>query len=429
MKTIMNEVEKIIKNEYLKPAEKKNYQKIGVEIEHPIVCFDNTKSLKKIGHAFLKNMTEQEGYTVTDVSADGYIYRIEKDGNSYSFDSFYGILEFSIKPLESLESIETIRREMLIKATSYYSIYDCYIVGSGNNPFNKAKNERILTQFSKMIQQAADTYTGGESGTDEFYNMCSTQTHLDIPFEKITETYNFFNESSFVRAILLSNSPDYYGNQILYCTRDDIWENSKSPNTGLVNIRFNNIKEILHFISEEKLFYIELDEGFKATDMSLGEYLSNNREKYNFNTFRSYRNVVINRYGCVEIRDDCTQPLNEALVATAFALGLALNVEKASDILSKFKTENGIHYLNSELRQMAKRGEQIAADESVKKLLFELYSCAKDALSARNPGDEKFLEPLKYRIERLECPAKVCLNKYRDGCGAQELVKLMATSS
>lgn len=422
----MNKVETIIKNEYLKPVERKNYQKIGVEIEHPIVCFDATKSLKKIGHAFLKYMIEQEGYTVTEISIDGYIHRIEKDGNSYSFDTFYGILELSIKPLETLNAIETIRREMLAKAISFYSTYDCYIIGSGNNPFNKAKNERILSRFSKMTQKDANGNTDEESGTEDFYKMCSTQTHLDIPFEKIVETYNFFNESSFVRAMLLSNSPDYFSNRVLYCTRDDIWENSNSPNTGLINTHFNNIEELLRFISEEKLFYIESDEGFKATDMSLGEYLSNNMGKHNFNTYRSYENVVMNRFGCLEIRDDCTQPLNEALVATAFALGLALNIEKSNDILLKFKAENGINYLNSELRQMAKSGEQIATEDSIRKLLLELYSCAENALLARNVGDEKFLEPLKRRIERLECPAKTYLNKYKNGCQEQELIKLMA---
>ena len=422
----MNTVETIIKNEYLKPAEEKNYRKIGVEIEHPIVCFDDTKSLKEIGHSFFKYMTEQEEYTVTDVSIDGYIHRIEKDGNSYSFDTFYGILEFSIKPLENLRAIETIRREMLAKAIGFYSAYGCYIIGSGNNPFNKANNERILSRFSKMTQKDALGNKDEESGTEDFYNMCSVQTHLDIPFEKIIETYNFFNESSFVRAILLSNSPDYFSDRILYCTRDDIWENSKSPNTGLINTHFNNIEELLHFISEEKLFYIESDEGFIATDMSLGEYLSNNMGKHNFNTYRSYENVVMNRFGCLEIRDDCTQPLNEALVATAFALGLALNIEKSNDILLKFKAENGINYLNSELRQMAKSGEQIATEDSIRKLLLELYSCAEEALLARNAGDEKFLEPLKHRIERLECPAKTYLNKYKNGCQEQELIKLMA---
>ena len=425
----MNKIETIILNEYLKPAEKKNYKKIGVEIEHPIVCFDSTKSLKEIGHAFFTYMTEQEEYTVTDVSIDGYIHRIERDGNSYSFDTFYGILEFSIKPLENLEAIENIRREMLAKAISFYSTYDCYIIGSGNNPFNKAKNERILSRFSKMTQKDAKGNIDEETGTDEFYNMCSTQTHLDIPFEKIVETYNFFNESSFVRAILLSNSPDYYSNQVLYCTRDDIWENSKSPNTGLINTHFNGIDELLRYISEEKLFYIESDEGYITTDISLGEYLSNNNKNYNFNTYRSYENVVINRFGCLEIRDDCTQPLNEALAATAFALGLALNVEKATDILSQFKAENGIDCLNSELRQMAKRGEQIAADDAIRKLLYELYSCAEDALLARNSGDEKFLEPLRGRIERLECPAKDYLNKYKSSCEEQELIKMMAEVS
>ena len=422
----MNSAERIIEKEYLKPVKKKNYRKIGVEIEHPIVCFDSTKSLREIGHSFFRYMIEQEGYTVTDVSVDGYIYRIEKDGNSYSFDTFYGILEFSIKPLETLEAIEAIRREMLVNAISFYSTYDCYITGSGNNPFNKAKNERILSQFSKMTQKDADGNIDKETGTDEFYNMCSTQTHLDIPFDKIVETYNFFNESSFIRAILLSNSPDYYSNQVLYCTRDDIWQNSKSPNTGLVNTHFNNIEDILRHISNERLFYTEADEVFNTTDMSLEEYLSNSNGEYSFNTYRSFEHVVIDRFGCLEIRDDCTQPLNEALVATAFALGLALNVDKATNLLIKFKVENGINYSNSELRLMAKRGEQIATDDDIRKLLYELYFCAEDALIARNSGDEIFLEPLKHRIEKLECPAKVYLNKYKNGCEAQDLIRMMA---
>lgn len=408
----MNRSAQIVFDTFIEPTKKQNYKYIGTEFEYPIFCKDKNTNLREIGGKFLEMLIADEGYIEAIRGSDGVLVRIDKDGDSVSFDYHYAMLELSISPQESLLEIKRRHDVVVEMAINYYKNFDCQIIGVGNYYYGKPQQEYTNDPFYTMIRAYLSEYLHKENVGEQLCNMCSVQTHLDVPYSALLKTYNLFNEISFVRGLLMSNSPLRTKDGDFYCTRDDGWVNSGIPNAGLYDTHFKSLEDLAVAISNEKIFV--KNENGNLTYMPpvpLTEYFDEkNEDADKIAFFRSFKHVVINKYNCLEVREDCIQPLGEDLVTVAFNLGMALGVDEATSILKQFKTDaNLTEKTNNELRNAATHNQFNVDEKLLKSFLKKLYEVAKNKLVERSLGEEKFLEPLYERIEKLECPAKKIL--------------------
>jgi len=406
----MDKTQKLTFDTFIAPTENNNFELIGMEFEYPLVAPEEGH-YKEMGNRFLEQLVKEQGFTEEIRGSDGNLVRVDRDGDSISYDYHYSMMEISISPQKSLFAIAERREAYLGLAKEFYDKENTEILGRGNYPRPEETIEYTCDPFYSMIREFLAAVSPEAGIGRHFGNMYSVQTHLEVPKERLLKTYNLFNAVSFVRGMLISNSPAVRDGKKVYCSRDMDWEESGLVNAGLYDTVFESLEDLAYAISREMIF-VTSDEsglGFRKP-IALNEYFDEGgHPDSDIAFFRSFKHVVVNKYNCLEVREDCTQPMNEALVPAAFNLGLALAVDRAADILHEFKTACRITGTNSELRRRAILGESFGDEETVKKYLFALYDCAFEALKNRGFGEEELLKPLYGRIERMECPAKAAL--------------------
>ncbi len=405
----MERAGQIVKTYLIDPFKEKDYSHIGMEFEFPVICMGTAVSLKEIGTAYLGELVQKHGFQEEIRGSDGYLVRVSRDGDSVSFDYSYSLFELSMGKQQNIHTLRARMIPLLAQAQEYYRQYDCILPGLGTRP-TKARNvEYTYDPFYIIIRGFVADYAEEKDPSKFFPNMCSVQTHIDIPYADLLDTYNLFNRLDFVRGLLFANSLDCSsGQETVYCVRDRIWEECGIPNTGIYDRSFASLDELAEAISQEEIFVRTDGERLQAMKpVSLISYFADgSAAEEDIKFFRSFKRVVLNSYHVLEIRGDCTQPVKDSFVTAAFHVGIAYNYKKAAAVLEKFLTGHGITASNSELRQMAITGKEIAGEEDMKALLGALADVAREGLAARSYGEETLLGPLQGRIQHFTNPAK-----------------------
>lgn len=425
----VSRAEDIVRRQLLEPFREKTYRYIGMEFEFPVICMGREVSFKETGSAFLAELIENYGYEEVLRGSDGYLVRVGRDGDAVSFDFSYSLFELSMGKQRSLWEIQGRMLPILRLAQNYYRKRGCMLTGMGTRPDRLREVEYTYDPFYIMIRQFVSAYAGDKDTKKYFPYMCSVQTHIDIPYESLLETYNLFNRLDFVRGLLFANSlgEDGRGRKVL-CVRDSIWENCGIPNTGIYDVEFDSMEALAKALAREKIFVRNMGEGLAAMKpQTLEAYFRNpDTAEEDFRYFRSFRRVVLNSYHVLEVRGDCTQPVAESLVTAAFHVGIAYNYQPAALELKRFFEKNRIEKSNSRLRMAAISGKKIAGEEELKTLLAHLLDIAEEGLTARGYGEEALLEPLRERAARLTNPAREMERALSGGGSMEELIERYA---
>ncbi len=405
----MERAEQIVKKYLIDPFRGKDYGFVGMEFEYPVICLGEVVSLREIGSAFLEKLIKEQGFQEEIKGSDGYYVRVSKEGDSASFDYSYGLFELSMGKQKSLYTLRERMLPILTQAQEYYKKYDCVLTGMGTRPVKSQNMEYTCDPFYIVIRDFLTNYTAEKDMGKYFPNMCSVQTHIDVPYANLLDTYNLFNRLDFVRGLLFSNSLGIdAGQEAVYCVRDEIWDKCGIPNTGIYDERFASLGELVSAISREEIFMgAQGEKLFAMKPQKLVSYFADaDIPEENIRYFRSFKRVVLNSYHVLEVRGDCTQPVKESFVTAAFHVGIAYNYKKAAELLDRFWEEHQIGASNSALRRMAVTGKEIAAEEDMKTLLGRLANIAEGGLASRGYGEEGLLAPLWERILRFTNPAK-----------------------
>lgn len=414
----MKRAEEIVKNYLIEPFKEKDYRYIGMEFEYPVICRRMDVSLKEIGSAFLRELVEKHGYQEEIRGTDGYFVRVSRDGDSVSFDCTYNLFEVSLGKQESIIGLRHRLFPILRLARDFYREYDCILPGMGTRPIKSKNIEYTYDPFYTMIRRFVTEYANIEEPGEYFADMCSVQTHIDVPYDDLLDIYNLFNRMDFVRGLLFSNSLyTGVGQGAVYCVRDLIWEKCGIPNTGIYNEIFRDFGELAAALSQEKMFVEMRGDGLTGIEPeSLNSYFDREdvgEERIRF--FRSFKRVVLNGYHALEVRGDCIQPVRESFVTAAFHVGIACHYKKAAEELERFLSENKIALSNAQLRRMAVTGCKITGEDQMKAFLSRMTDIAKEGLLQRGYGEESLLMPLQERAGRLSNPARDFENTLKRG--------------
>ena len=409
---------KLIYDTFLRPFEKRQYGNVGVELEFPLVNLDK----ESVNEAVAKGMFDhfiKKGFKVELEEGGQPIFITNNHGDCLSFDNSYKNFEFALNYSDNLCTIADRFYPLLEEVQAYFKKYGHSLVGIGSNPYKKyADKNHVNFSTYNMVDEYLTTFGKNSPYPDFPAFLSSAQTHLDIPLSDLPFAYTLFGKLDFVRALLLSNSPDFEREGYI-CYRDYLWEQSAfslCPNiTGKVDGCFETADDLVEYIMKKGIFNRIRNGKYEVfAPIPIEEYfMREDASEADIDCYLSFKNVEITRRGTLEVRSDCAQPFPDAFAPAAFNLGILYNMGKVNSLLDTFFKEEGITDTNASLRERTTKGEFITSRNSLNELVSKILEYSEEGLLKRGKGEEKFLSPLFRRCMLLSCPGRLAY-RYSD---------------
>lgn len=417
----------IINQRFIAPLKHKKTGTVGVELEFPMLNLEKQPVDRDIADGLLAHFLEN-GFTVAERTTDGKPAFLENaDGDVLSFDNSYNNFEFSMQYGDDLLAIKKRFDSYIRRANTYLAQFHYLITGMGTNPYKQyIRQDHVSYPVYNMVDQFLHQY---QNETTHAYPdfpayLSSVQTHLDITPCDVPRAVTLFSKIGFARVMLFGNSIGLQGEKVL-CYRDYLWENSafgQVPNiTGKLDREYVSLLDIAESFLDRGMFNRIRDGEYQVFDpIPLKAYFEQpeyGAQAEDIAQFLSFRDVEVTARGTVEVRGDCTQPVQDAFLPPAFNLGLACNLDKAVEFTAVMPVQG----TNTENRNKAIHGQ---LERDMVPFLTGLTEIAIEGLEQRGKGEEALLLPLLERARQGTCPAKETLELLEKGTPIEEIIRL-----
>ena len=420
---------------------------IGVELEFPIIKVGghiiDIEVIKKL--AFF--IVEELGFNQITMYSDKIPVKMRNPLNQdlISFEYCFSNLEFSLAPALKLDDFTKRFWDYYEKITDFLARRDHLLISQGTNPYKWAEKVPILQ--SDYIKAACTL--AKRKRRNSAYNIdhwlsiiTSVQTHIHLREEKFADVVNLLNKSEWINGLLFSNSGFWNGKTdpfLNMCSRDCFWQDngyvSKELDHPVADNHFSDIYDYYRFFIEKiQIVYVVRDKKYISLEnMNITDYYNSEsiRGKVingkndlkdivvqpkdgDLDYFRLYFYNVLTVHGTLEMRSDCIQPLKDTFAPVAFNIGVASNYNKIKKYMDFITIKNSIlrikatkYHLNKEDWEFLKM--------PIKDFLYGFYDLVKQGLVQRGYGEEKHIECLVERIDKLESPAIRLINSLKDG--------------
>ena len=439
---------------FIVPTIGKTADYIGVETEIPIVDLSGNAVDYDAVHQMTEEFIEYFGFGGTVRDDDGHAYFAEDKttGDTISFDCSYNTFEIAFGK-------ETDLNDIAERFYSYFGFADDHLrkrglalTGMGINPGHRVNSrEPVANGRYRMLLHHLESYK--KYGTEyhfhdvPYYGLiaCSTQTHIDVSADDLIDTMHTFERLEPFKGLLFANSP-YEGGYL--CARDHFWRDSthgvNPRNVDFWGEEIRTAEGVVDYLSKMSLFCAErdgkyihfvplpLDEYFGRSSIT-GEYYEDGQWKTiefaprstDLKYLRSYKLVDLTFRGTLELRSACTQPIYQVMSVPAFNIGIRDNREAVKQILD----ESGLFgqgYSLDELRRMSVMRDVLdfMQGSRISETLLKLLEAARNGLLQRGKGEEKFLEPLYERAERVLSPGRELVEGLENGKTIEQYIDL-----
>ena len=423
----------------------KTEQYVGVEIEMPVVNLNKQPVEADFAKAMLELLIDRFDFRPAKFTLEGFPIAVVKDnGDTCSFETSLNTLEFSMGRKRSIHEIAASFYNYLGVLKKLEKKHNYRLCGMGTNPYAQYANSTPLNTPAMMAKsEFLKRFTTHHDGEIFHAFSASTQTHLDISLPDLPDLLNLLGKLAFVDGLLFANSLPFPHEQTsawqaklplnllkeletpTLCFRDTLWRLCESPNTEAYDQEYRSLEEVVNRLMDLKLFVVrDGNDGFKPIQpVEFSKYFAdhNNLEE-DIVCFRSLEPIAVSKYGTVEIRQTCTQPLAEIFIPTAFYTGISENRGKARALVDDFWRDNKLEMTNSELRRKAVCQETIVSQETMNLFLTNLVAISWEGLKKRNFGEENCLGRLIKGNNLMESPAKRQMRLLKDGLEYQDLI-------
>ena len=417
----------LLKKRYLKNIKENPDLFIGIELEYPIVNLEGEATDGEVVKDLFRYLPSVLGFTIEKVDDFGNPIQLldPVSQDTILFEVAYTTIEFAFGKAESIQEVE--ERFDFYMATIQTKLGEANhaIVGCGIHP-NWDKNENCPVAYPRY-QMLMDYLNLSRNVTKSDLHhfpeygafICGSQVQLDVSKSNFLRVINAFTQIEAAKAYLFANSEFSGADWDTKISRDIFWEESMHgiyPENVGVNARlFKDENDFFDYLDHSAIFTAERDgETYYFYPIRAKDYLGtpeihafalDGREillfpqEKDFKTHRSYQYQDLTTRGTIEFRSVCTQPLNRTFAATAFHLGLLLNLDKLEAYLQSapFFTTAGRDYKFLR-RQFSKKKltdqEETAIVEFSKELLF----LAEEGLEKRGKQEMTYLQPLKEEL-------------------------------
>ena len=453
------ELKQLLFDRFIKPTINNQNNYIGVEIEMPIINLDKKPVNFEIVHNITEKFIEHFDFLPVGIDEDGNIYSAKSSQNSdiLSYDCSYNNLELSFGKEENLFEIQKRFDVYYRYLQEIFRLYNYTLTGMGVNPYRVYnKNEPIPNGRYRMLYHHLSSYPMYGNLPMYFHSYpkfgmfsSASQVQLDANYNDLPRLINVFSELEPIKAVLFSNSVLTGDHEEYICCRDIFWENSthgiNPHNIGMYNQKFENVEEIVNYISTTSIYCVERDgkyinfspilfSDYLKLEGIVGEYYENGRYRkilvqpsvYDIEYLRTFKFEDITYRGTIEFRSVCCQPISDSMVVAAFHLGIKNNLDKAEQILQNDTALLGNGYITTELRKLLIKTEMpsFIDIDGLYRLARDVVDAASDGLKSRGKGEEILLAPLYERIDKRTNPARTMLNLMNKGTPVEKIIEM-----
>lgn len=406
---------------YMEPLRRPKTDKVGIELELPIVNLKQEPVDFSVVHSITQQFVHAFHPPIVHRDDEGQIANIEmENGDILSFDCSYNTLEFSFATENSMYRIKD-RFE-----TYYHWFQDQFkknehvLTGMGINPHHALNhNIPIPTERYRML------YTYLQENDFPYPNYgffaCAAQVQLDANIDDFLISLQIFHTIEPYLSVLFANSIlDEY-----VLARDWFWEESMHgknlKNVGDFDTVPSTIDGMIDYIASQSMYcvirdgiYLHFDpipfqayvqqKQIKARD-SKGKEVIIQPTLDDIAYLRTFKLDDLTYRGTIEHRSLCMQPIQEVFGALAFLVGIEANKE------ALIHWQPSLSFSRSLVNK--KGGVQSLNQDKLIKDCKHLYVVAYEGLCQRGYNEEKLLELVSFRFDTATSPALEIINHSR----------------
>ena len=417
----------LLKKRYLNNIKEHPDLFIGIELEYPIVNLEGKATDGEVVKDLFRYLPSVLGFTIEKVDDFGNPIQLfdPVSQDTILFEVSYTTIEFAFGRAEFIQEVEVRFRDYMDLIQKKLSKANYAIIGSGIHPYwDKNDNQPVAYARYQMLMnylKLSRTVLGTDLHDYPEYGafICGSQVQLDVSKSNYLRVINVFTQIEAAKAYLFANSEFSGADWDTKISRDIFWEESMHgiyPENVGVNARlFKDEDDFFDYLDHSAIFTAERDgQTYYFYPVQARDYLATpeiqafalNGDKIliypqeeDFQTHRSYQYQDLTTRGTIEFRSMCTQPLNRTFAATAFHLGLLVNLDQLETYLQKapFFIIFGRNY-KSLRRQFSKKKLTYEEEAAISEFSKDLLILAEEGLEKRDKQEMVYLQPLRDKL-------------------------------
>lgn len=417
----------LLKKRYLENIKEKPDLFVGIELEYPVINLEGNATDSEVVKDLFRYLPSVLGFTIEKVDDFGNPIQLldPVSQDTILFEVSYTTIEFAFGRAESIQEVEVRFRDYMDLIQKKLSKANHAIIGSGIHPYwDKNHNQPVAYARYQMLMnylKLCRTVLGKDLHDYPEYGafICGSQVQLDVSKSNYLRVINAFNQIEAAKAFLFANSEFSGEDWDTKISRDIFWEESihgiYAENVGVNARLFKDENDFFDYLDHSAIFTAERDgETYYFYPIRAKDYLGTPKihafaldgreillypQEKDFQTHRSYQYQDLTTRGTIEFRSVCTQPLNRTFAATAFHLGLLLNLNKLEAYLQSapFFTTFGRDY-KSLRRQFSKKMLTDEEETAIVEFSKGLLLLAEEGLEKRGKQEMAYLQPLRDKL-------------------------------
>ena len=417
----------LLKKRYLNNIKEHPDLFIGIELEYPIVNLEGKATDGEVVKDLFRYLPSVLGFTIEKVDDFGNPIQLfdPVSQDTILFEVSYTTIEFAFGRAEFIQEVEVRFRDYMDLIQKKLSKANYAIIGSGIHPYwDKNDNQPVAYARYQMLMnylKLSRTVLGTDLHDYPEYGafICGSQVQLDVSKSNYLRVINVFTQIEAAKAYLFANSEFSGADWDTKISRDIFWEESMHgiypENVGVNTRLFKDEDDFFDYLNHSAIFTAERDgQTYYFYPIQARDYLATpeiqaftlngdevliHPQEEDFQTHRSYQYQDLTTRGTIEFRSMCTQPLNRTFAATAFHLGLLVNLDQLETYLQKapFFITFGRNY-KSLRRQFSKKKLTYEEEAAISEFSKDLLILAEEGLEKRDKQEMVYLQPLRDKL-------------------------------
>lgn len=388
-------------------------RRIGREAEFPLVWPDGRAGdASLLWRPLMADGTARVRY---EDPARTLIERVDLGEVGYEVEMGRATVEVVLPPVDDLNALEVVSTTAVRRVVRAAASRGMYVLGYGIQPRTPAS---VGLMTSKRRYLALHRAIGRP--WLYFTTTASDQVHVDVSRSELLDAINAMNLLAGVVIALTANSSVYTGRVGVSSGREALLARLGEHRHGMTPRRFDRLEQFVTFVCEQTCYVLPKSGEFVRYRRPFAAYLaSGGSDPGMYEMYRWHEHYVWNsarpraHHATIEIRPACQQPPDESLAAAAFSLGLVEAMSHVSALVRDRLGSDPWPAMAAYRKDAIRRG--LRAREPAPHLLAGLVDLAEAALRRRGRGEERFLLPVRHRLERRVLPADRAAAQFRKG--------------
>lgn len=406
------------------PARLSHPRKIGREAEFPLVWPDGRAADAAL---LWEPLLGESGARATrdDQGSRDPIVRVDFPKAAYEVEMGRATVEVVLPPAADLIELETLSRPALARLVRAAAARGMHVLGCGIQPRTPG-GVGLMTPKRRYL---ALSRAVGRPWM-HFTTTASDQVQVDVSRAELVDAINLMNLLSGPIIALTANSSVYAGRIGRFVSgREGLLAGLGEHRHGMTPRRFAGLDEFVAFLCGQRCYVLPEGRRFVRYGRPFASYLAAHGDDLTAGVWNAYLwhehytwNSARPRVsqGTIEVRPACQQPPDESLAAAALSLGLVEALPELGAFVGDLLGPDPWPAMAAYRRDAVRRG--VRAREPAPRFLAGLVDLCARALRRRGRGEERYLNPIRGRLERRTIPADRAAAVFR-GRGIEGLIE------